>query len=174
MNLRFDHVAFDTELEDQEVEGGYWQWGTIAYVDIEDVLLAWENTEEKGQAHPLRNFYRDWLKRYWDAYQISDWDHKSLDDIEEIIQKCPDLAASCMRGLMARKEDRRQHCIKAIGEYWVPTVEETITEYVLSRRELGELDFEELHQFRKARYLDVPHRKYSVSLEPPSSNWERV
>ncbi|KAF2254535.1 hypothetical protein BU26DRAFT_559213 [Trematosphaeria pertusa] len=164
LNLRYDHVVYDPEYyEEDDREDATWHWGTLAYLDLEDVLDTWEMTEhDEDMRHPLRLFYRDWLKRYWDSYQVSDWDYKALEDADDLIDHCPGLAKELFRGMSYGKGDRRQHCMKTPAEYWV-----SADSY--EKRE------ESVEIYRRARYSGkLPHRRESVSLGPPQWNSEPV
>lgn len=123
MNGRFDHHKYTHMWVDiwkgYDVDEAYWQWGTIAYVNVQDILLVWDNTEEHGSKHPLRRFLLDWLRRYWNTYACSDWDTETLDALDRIVQDYPDLSSKVLRGLMSSDSERRCDCMKAIGNYWV-------------------------------------------------------
>lgn len=126
MHLRFDHIlAMEEDVSEDPTEES-WYWGTIAYVQVDDVLYTWEMTEHQAGAtpflleqHPLRRFYVDWLKQYWDAYEVSDWDYKVQDGIVELIKFCPDLIYKQLRGCTATGERRKQSVVRELDEYWV-------------------------------------------------------
>jgi hypothetical protein len=49
------------------------------------------DTPFKLEHDPLRRFFGDWLERYWDAYELSDWDYEVQDAVVQLIEQCPDL-----------------------------------------------------------------------------------
>jgi hypothetical protein len=154
MNLRFDYILQDPDYkEEDDRDECYWHCGTLAYLDPEDILLVFENSDlaDNCGLQLLKNFYCDWLKRYWDTYQISDWDCAARDGIDNIIEYCPSLAKELFRGLMSWKDERRWYCMKPLGEYWVDPINSA------ERQEL----------YNYARYLDPPHRRASETLELP-------
>jgi hypothetical protein len=124
MNLQFEHVESEDERPTEPVEG-IWHIGTLAYVCLEDVLYTWEMTKhlEPGtpfrlEHHPLRRFYGDWLERYWDAYELPDWDYEVQDGVVQLIEQCPDLVYKQLKSLSWVTEPRNG-TIGPIGAYWV-------------------------------------------------------
>jgi hypothetical protein len=108
MNKRFDHILCDLKDEVYDIDKAYWHWGTVAYMNLEDIVMIWENFESDNTRHPLKEFLLDWLLRYWDAYDCSDWDDETLDGIDSIVRVYPDLGMQLLRGLMVSKQERRK------------------------------------------------------------------
>lgn len=119
MNKRFDHVIWDLDDNEYDIDKAYWHWGTVAYMNLEDIVLIWQNVGSEYARHPLQAFLLDWLLRYWDAYDCSNWDNETLDGIDSIIRLCPDLDMQLLRGLMVSKQERRHFRMGPIGQYWV-------------------------------------------------------
>jgi hypothetical protein len=187
MNLRFDHLVWDENLTRDEIANGFWHWGTVAYVDIKDVLWVWEQTEvttneqtevatdeqtevtadEEPEAiayrHPLRKFYRDWLMRYWDSYQRSDWDEEARDGTMALVKNCPRLADRIMTGLMGTKQLRRRCALQPLAQYWVSA--EAYTEVEREREWVVVVG---------PRSGETPHMRQSVVFNTPLDNWELV
>lgn len=133
MHRRFD-PRFNWERGGCSSQTEYWVdagdddenefWGTVGYVDIDDVLITWDMTRHCAgktpfllEQHPLRRFYVDWLEKYWDAYTISDWDHKTQDDIVALIDRCPDLVYKCLRGCTS--QTGKDYIVRDTEAYWV-------------------------------------------------------
>jgi hypothetical protein len=59
---------------------------------LEDVLYTWEMTKHmapdtpfRPERYPLRKFFGHWLERYWDAYELPDWDYEVQDGVVQVI-----------------------------------------------------------------------------------------
>jgi hypothetical protein len=120
MHLRFDHLDWEGEEVNQPVEG-IWHEGTLAYVCLEDVLYTWEMTKHmapdtpfRPERHPLRKFFGHWLERYWDAYELPNWDYEVQDGVVQVIGQCPDLVFRQLKALSWTNDT-----IEPIGAYWV-------------------------------------------------------
>ncbi|OAL56962.1 hypothetical protein IQ07DRAFT_638348 [Pyrenochaeta sp. DS3sAY3a] len=131
LNFRFDPLFISEEELDCDLrDGALYHQGTVAYIDLADVLLIWQQTDHDARSpptrsedapweldtHPLRRFCVDWLTRYWLAYEVSPWDHAATDDIDEMYKKCPDLACKLLRGLTRAK---RPETVASLDAYWV-------------------------------------------------------
>jgi hypothetical protein len=171
MNLRFDHLVWDGNLSQDDIHNGFWHRGTVAYVDMKEVLCVWEQTEVTADeqpevvaySHPLRKFYRDWLMRYWDSYQRSDWDYEAREGITALVKNCPKLADRVMTGLMGRKELRRKYALEPLAQYWVGA--EAYTEAERERDWVF---------VRGPRSGETPHIQQSMEFDTPLDNWELV
>jgi hypothetical protein len=161
MNLRFDHLVLDEQYPQDDIDNAVWHWGTVAYVDVSDVLDAWEQEGGSSDRPPLKVFYRDWLMRYWDSYQVSDSDYEALDGIQELVDVCPELAARVLRGLMCWKERRREEALKPLAAYWIDAK---------AYRERVEY----WPVVEGPRSGDKPHRRQSFVLDAPFGNMELV
>lgn len=135
-HLYFLHLRFDLDFLSEEdlafdhSDGMIYHRGTVAYTDLADVLLIWQQTDHDTRspparlenapweldAHPLRRFCVDWLTQYWLAYEVSVWDHAATDDIDEMYKKCPDLACKLLRGLTCTS---RPETVASLDAYWV-------------------------------------------------------
>jgi len=121
MHLRFDHFREEADWYTD------WQFGTVAYVNLDDVLLTWAMTEHAAgetplqlEQHSLRKFYVDWLARYWDAYSVSIWDYKTQENILELIAECPDLVCKQLRhGTMTGSKRHKEWFVKDLVLYQV-------------------------------------------------------
>jgi hypothetical protein len=121
MHHRFDHFR---EAVDWYTD---WQFGTVAYVNLDDVLLTWAMTEHVAdespfrlEQHPLRKFYVDWLARHWDAYSVSAWDYETQDRIVRLIADCPDLVYKQLRhGTMAGSKRQKEWFVEDLVLYQV-------------------------------------------------------
>jgi hypothetical protein len=140
MHLRFDHFGWGDEELNVPIEG-IWHMGTLAYVCLEDVLYTWEMTKHLApdtpfrlEHHPLRRFFGDWLERYWDAYELPDWDYEVQDAVVQLTKQCPDLVYKQLKAL-SWVRGSKCHTIRPIGEYWVDedqypvAVQQRIIEY---------------------------------------------
>ena len=130
MHLRFDHECGEGSCWEDPDESA-WRWGTVAFVDLKDVVYAWEKTEHLEQEtpflleqHPLRRFFVDWLGQFWDAYSIADWDHEAQDDVVRLMEKCPDLVYKVLRCMTAGKSNRLP--LQDVGWYWVDVVKSSV------------------------------------------------
>ena len=165
MNLRFDHLVHEGNLRQADIDDATWHWGTIAFAKIDDVLETWEKSEANSDMFPVRAFYRDWLMRYWDSYQLSDKDQEALDGIQALVRECPELTARVMRSLMGGKELRRKEALKPLLQYWV---DPNANEEAYKKRE----EYWAVVEGPQSR--ELPHKRQSVELDAPFENKELV
>ncbi|CAO2657506.1 Nn.00g036320.m01.CDS01 [Neocucurbitaria sp. VM-36] len=128
MHLRFDRLLSNKEYREETIGwlDEFWHCGTIAFIQAKDVLFTWRMTEHCNgetpfllEQHPLRKFYIAWLKRYWDAYALSDWNYEAQDGIVKLIEQCHDLVYEHLRNCMVRGETRRDVSMDVLGSFWV-------------------------------------------------------
>ena len=127
MNLRYDHVLENWDnLDVNEQIEEYCHWGTVAFVELDDIQYTWKMTECVAgetpflyESHPLRKFYFNWFLQYWDAYEINDWDHETDQDVVDLIKYCPDLAYKLLRGCTVARTRSSSDPVEELSRYWV-------------------------------------------------------
>jgi hypothetical protein len=124
-HMYYMHLRFDPRYKEGSCwDENEWRWGTVAFVDLQDVVYTWEKTEHLAreipfqfEQHPLRRFFFDWIVQFWDAYSIADWDHEAQDGVVQLMEKCSNLVYKVLRCMTSTKSGR--NLLQGIGRYWV-------------------------------------------------------